>query len=190
MSGYCPAKVPDQRVGVLPDVRTGQASVGRETAFGNASVGQARNVFEFRFPELDPVTRRDGRLNLKVDLQSPGPGGLEELLDHGAVLGGQAVRGRGLIAQTVIEAEIGAKARSRPDPELPLSPERPIQQADLPGSGVDGRLPETGLRVGQLHHVRRSRHRRGRGPTLQVVEHTVDGLALEVLGQQSDADEI
>ena len=147
-------------------------------------------VVEFRFAELDPEAWRDRRLNLEVDPHSPGSGGLDEPLDHGTLFGGQAVRRGRLIAQTPIEPEIGAEARGRPGPEFPLAPERPVQQADLPGPGVDGRLPVSGPGVGRTHHVGRGGHGRGRGLAFEIVEHPVDGLALEVLGQYGDADEL
>lgn len=114
-------------------------------------------------------------------------GGGDEVVDNAALLGGQRIGQRRLIAQTFIQAFVGRKAWRGANENLAFAPQGSIEQTDGTCAGISRWLPVAGFFIGQGHQIRRDVNCVGADFHDKVIENAIDTFALDVFRQNSNA---
>ena len=187
--GILLAEVGDERLRVPADVKGREAAGIAHAALRHAAIGESRLVLFGGTARGDDVIGRDDGLDLEVGLEPGGARGNEEVAHDPALAARAVVGSAGLIAQPMVELQVGDETRRGRGVKLPPAPQRPVEQTHATGARVDGRLALPVLPVRRLHHVRRGGDGGGAGPRFHVAQNLLNPLHLVVFGHHGNADE-
>jgi hypothetical protein len=161
-----------------------------DARIGRRAIGQARPILVFGPAELHAIAGRARGLDLQVDFEPARFGARDGAVDDGTFRLRQRIGNGRLVTQARIELRVGHEAGRGAHEEFAPSPQRPVEQAHLAGTGVGGRFARA-LAVGcGGHDVRRGRDGGGARAAHEIVEGGVHAFGLEKLGKNRDADEL